>query len=281
MSEYRFNSVAILDAIPSGNLNTARALRDDLEAIASFSGNGLRVRYFRVETLACLRKALETIRGLRRTDDIEPLLHIEAHGLVDEGGFALPNAQCGWIDLKELITPLNTDMGLKLLLVMAACHGGSFAKAIATTDRAPVAGLIGPKERIGTGDLQRDFIAFYKTLFGTLSFDKAIKQLNPAGQKRRYFYTSAEDFFYAVWRGYKRAGCTVEALDKRARDIYRTVKANGMHRSVGSIKRQIKSQELSSFDRYRDTYFMYDLYPENERRFVVTYEKAEAVAALI
>lgn len=280
MSRYRFNAIVILDAIPEGDLNTARSLRDDLEAIASFSGNGLRVCYFRLETRACLQRAFNEICRLRKCSDLEPLLHVEAHGLINQDGFALPQGQCSWTELKEVLTPLNADMGLNLMFVMAACFGGAFARAIRTTDRAPVYGLIGPTEQIQAGILQGDFVTFYKILFDTLSVDRAIEALNPPGQKVRYFCTSAERFFYGVWRAYKRSECSEKKLSERADRICRELKSNGIYRRTEEVVGEIKDKEREFFSRYRKTYFMLDLYPDNERRFAITYEKAEAFSQI-
>jgi len=61
--------------------------------------------------------------------------------------------------------------------------------------------------------------------------------------------------------------------------MYRKAKADRIARipSVGQLKRKIRSMENEYFDRYRDTYFMYDLHPSNRDRFPVTYEKAESL----
>jgi hypothetical protein len=45
MSEARFNSIVIIDAIPNGELNTAIKLREDIEIIACAFNNGLNIDY--------------------------------------------------------------------------------------------------------------------------------------------------------------------------------------------------------------------------------------------
>ena len=44
--------------------------------------------------------------------------------------------------------------------------------------------------------------------------------------------------------------------------------------SIGYLKRKLKSSESGLFEKYRDTYFMFDRYPENSARFKVTYAEA-------
>ena len=139
MSESRSNAVAILDAIPDGELNTARILRDEIEPILAFLDLEPRrvVKYFRIESLDSLTDALVSLRGEHGSNGLRPVLHIEGHGF-GEQGIASPNGCCTWEQLKKLITPLNMATQLNLLVVLATCYGGSFASAITTTDRAPV-----------------------------------------------------------------------------------------------------------------------------------------------
>ncbi len=145
MSENRFNSVAILDAIPEGELNTARRLREDLEVVAASLQVRLIIQYFRIETVAHLTDCIDSLLTSLGESGIMPMIHFEGHGYSDENRIASASGEpCTWEQLKELITPLNAAMGLNLLLVLAACYGGSFVRAIRTTDRAPVWGLIGP-----------------------------------------------------------------------------------------------------------------------------------------
>lgn len=272
------NAVVILDAIPDGELNTAKRLKEDLEDLANFIVNGLRVRYARVETLDSLEAFLSDVLCEIHETNLLPLLHLEGHGLTNEDDFVLLDGKhCTWSELKELITPLNIATGLNLILVMATCYGGSFAKAILTIDRAPVWGLIGPKHSISAGQIQCDFGAFYRIFFETSSGSKAIDVLTANASRGLYYMTSAEWFFYDVWKGYKKNLCSKKMIRKRAQDMYKKSKAMNLPKtpSIGQLKRMITKDEKSFFEKYRDKYFMYDLYSHNRSRFHVTYEEAE------
>jgi hypothetical protein len=283
MSESYINAVAIFDAIPEGELNTARKLREDIEIIATSLHNGPEVRYFRTESVSSLSDALTLILLEHKRVGLLPMLHIEAHGLAGEQGIAFPNRQyCTWETLKELITPLNIAMKLNLMVVLATCYGGSFASAIRVTDPAPVWGLIGPTREITAGQVQGDFGNFYRTFFLTASGSQAIDALNARAPKQSlYYHTSAEEFFLQVWRAYKRNCCSPKILSERARKMYRQAKASKDTKvpNIGELKRRLQREEPDSFARYRDIYFMYDIYPENQSRFAITYEKAEKYAS--
>jgi hypothetical protein len=276
------NGVAILDAIPDGELNTARRLKDDLRDIPISTDDRLHVRYVRIDTLADLEAGITNLVEETRSIALKPWLHLEGHGSADESGFRLASGEhCSWNQLKELITPLNIATGLNLILVLATCFGGSFARAIRTVDRAPVLGLLGPKREIKIGQVERGFIAFYRSFFESSSLKKAIDALNETTPGNLYFHTSAQQFFYEVWTSYKRDQCTTQEIENRARRMYRDAKAQALPRtpSVGMLKRLIRSREKELFEKYRDIYFLYDLDDNNRTRFPVTYKEAGAYAS--
>lgn len=279
MSESRFNAVVILDAIPAGEFNTAHRLEEDLRDIASYFADGLQVRYFRLNSIDDLRAGMLSIFEEIKCNGLKPWLHLDGHGLEDQSGFTFAKkaTSCSWVQLKELIIPMNVELNLNLMLILATCYGGSFARAIDTTDRAPILGLIGPIREVLAGEIESSFTAFYKTFFETFSLGQALVALDQETSSGLYYKTTAEKFFYEVWSGYKTEFCTQEALDERARRLYRRLKKTNpaSHISVGKIKRTFQSREPEIFDKFRNTYFMYDLDIENRNRFPVTYEQAE------
>jgi hypothetical protein len=55
---------------------------------------------------------------------------------------------------------------------------------------------------------------------------------------------------------------------------------NGLHKipslhniiNIGELKRRLKSPRKDFFEKHKTEYFMIDLFPENKRRFKVTYQ---------
>lgn len=274
-SNNRFNTVVIVDSIPDGQMNTALRLWDDLRDISNEFSPVPRIEYCRVESADDLARTIDAICVRVRSEEIHPLVHMEAHG--DENGLELAlGARVDWTHVKEMLIPLNVAMGLNLLLVLAACQGGTFIKSIRLADRAPVWGLIGPTNELSVARVQADFGAFYKTMFKTLSPSEAIEALNSNAPTGLYFRTTAEGLFYKAWRLYKDEHCTEEQLRVRAKRMYRRAKNEGMNPlpSVGQLRRRLLRTEPASFNKFRDKYFMYDLFPEHATRFAVTYQTA-------
>lgn len=282
MSENLFNTIVIIDLIPEGELNTARKLFEDLEIIACLFNGRLKIQYQRVRTLYDLKKIMSKVLQNVQYNGLLPLLHIEGHGLNDENGFSLPDdSNCTWSQFKEFVTPINMTMGLNLMIVMATCYGASFVKAIRTTDRAPIWGIIGPTRELSANQVKTDFPAFYRTFFETQSTTKALKALKTSGPSDLYVMTSAENFFYVVWERYKNEYCTEDKLSERARAMQLRASTEKWKKipSIRFFKRKLKNikREKKLFNSFRNKYFMYDLYPINKKRFPVTYKKAASM----
>lgn len=236
MAGARFNCVAILDAVPDGELGTARRLREELRDIAVYRAKGLEVRYFRIVRPVDIDVAFSQLEQEAKSSGLLPWVHLDAHGTPDEEGFVTADGSyVSWSTLRTLITPLNLATNINVVIILAACYGGSFTKAIRTNDRAPVLAVIGPIRKIAAGQVDADFPTFYKTFFETASLKAAIRALTSNAENTLYYRTTAEKFFYDVWASYKASECSEKAIALRARRIYRRLKREGASRvpSIG------------------------------------------------
>jgi hypothetical protein len=276
LSQNRFNCIVIFDSIPSGELNTARRLYEDIQVYVAAYSKTPGVKYLRIENESLLFDYLGQLVIQVEKKDVFPLLHFECHGYND--GLQLANgALISWSWLKEALIPLNVAMGLNLMVVFASCFGGSFTKALQVTDRAPVWGLIGPIQEVSCGQLEKHFGTYYRTLFSSGSPKDAIGALNQVSDSNTYWMTNAVWYFYEVWKSYKNKLCTPHMLKERARKMRKQAKREKKQPllKVSEFKNILTKSDLDMFVKYRDLYFMNDLFSENQNRFQVTYEKAE------
>lgn len=279
MSKNQFNGIVILDAIPDGELMTARRLHEDLRDLSNTLKQDLFVHYYRIYTYDDLGNCISEINTAINENALLPWIHLEGHGSPGEDGFTLAGGEnCTWHQLKEFLIPLNISSNLNIMLILATCYGGSFARAITTTDPAPIAGLIGPIHEVQAGVVEIGFISFYKKFFETLSLREAFKTLKSTAPKGLYYRTTAQKFFYDVWANYKTKQCSKKEVHNRAKRIRRMAKNQKLAviPSIGNIKRMYKAREKPMFEKYRDTYFMYDIDDTNRERFPVTYKEAQA-----
>jgi hypothetical protein len=280
MAEDSFNSIAILDAVPEGELSTALALREHLRDIADYKETGLRILYFKIERLEDLQDACIELLSEAESNNCRPWIHFDGHGNQNEDGAHAANGEfISWMTFRDCITPINTQTNIGVVLTLSACFGGSFARSMRTTDRAPVLALIGPSTAALAGDLKLDFQSFHSKVFESKSILDAIAALTANAGDHLYYHTSVKWFFYEVWASYKLNQCNEKAIRARAVALRKKLKnTDARVPGVASVIRLLKREEEAHFDKYRDNFFMVDLFPENFDRFEVTYDEAERLA---
>lgn len=270
MDSNRFNQILVVDSIPKGEYNTARRLFEDLETYATAYSPSPAVRYVRVENAAEFLQCILIAKGNAEQHDIIPMLQIECHG--HEDGFQF--ADRSLVDRDELkvpITELNVATGLNLMIAVAACTGGALAKVMRMGDRAPFWGLIGPTRMLTAGELQKAYAALYLTLLSTKSLADAVKAMEQATAPGLFWRTTSQDLFEKVWRSYKSEHCTAAALEMRGRRMMDHLRESGTSPlpSMDELLSRFIAYEPIAFARYRQTFFMCDIYPEHSYRFPI------------
>jgi hypothetical protein len=272
MDANRFNQILVLDSIPTGECNTAKRLFEDLETYASAYSPSPAVRYLRVESGDELIQCILKCRKDADEQDIVPMLHIECHG--DEDGFQFADGSLAdWEELKLPITELNIATRLNLMIAVAACTGGALAKVVRMSDRAPFWGLIGPTKTLTAGELEKAYRALYLTLLSTKSPAKAVHAMDAATTPGLFWRTTSQGIFEKVWAGYKKEYCSAEALEVRAKRMRERLEQTSHTPlpTTDQLKSRLVNHEPKSFERFRDTFFMCDLFPEHSSRFPVEY----------
>ncbi|TAK92403.1 MAG: hypothetical protein EPO06_00905 [Burkholderiaceae bacterium] len=272
MDSNRFNQILVVDSIPTGEYNTAKRLFEDLETYATAYSPSPAVRYVRVENAAEFFQCVLMSKNDAEGRDIIPMLHIECHG--DEDGFQFADGSLAdWDELKVPITELNVATGLNLMVAVAACTGGALAKVMRMGDRAPFWGLIGPTRTLTAGELEKVYAALYLTLLSTKAPANAVQAMDQATTPGLFWRTTSQDLFEKVWRSYKSEHCTAAALEMRGRRMMERLRESGVSPlpSMDELMKRFISHEPIAFERYRQTFFMCDLFPEHSNRFPIEY----------
>lgn len=272
MDSNRFNQILVVDSIPTGEYNTARRLFEDLETYATAYSPSPAVRYVRVENAAEFFQCILMSKKNAEERDIIPMLHIECHG--DEDGFQFADGSLAdWDELKVPITELNVATGLNLMVAVAACTGGALAKVMRMGDRAPFWGLIGPTRSLTAGELEKAYAALYLILLSTKAPANAVQALDQATAPGLFWRTTSQGLFEKVWRSYKSEHCTSAALEMRGRRMMERLRESGISPlpSMNELISRFIGHEPIAFERYRQTFFMCDLFPEHSNRFPIEY----------
>lgn len=261
----QFNQILILDSIPSGEHNTARALQDDVTVLAAVApGGGPTVVGLRIDSAGHFIDIMRQCEEAASRDAYVPLVHLECHGSPDGLEFA-DRTFLTWLQVKDALTPLNIATRLNLVFVISACHGMDFASAIDVTDPAPVYAFIGPSRVMESHELLTGFLAFYDRYLRTRSSAEGAEALRQTAEQGAFLVLSSHTMFRRVIEGYRQQECHPGALVNRASGIHMRAQAMGLEIDLDET---IVALGHPGWDDYfRQKFFMIDRYPENDARF--------------
>jgi hypothetical protein len=269
------SKIVVIQSIPTRELHTGTKLHEDLETLDAWHKRGLTPELQNVTTRNDLLKLLTDLTEKARLEGDWPVLHFESHG--NQEGLGLASGDfISWDELKQPLAELNIQTRNNLLVVLAACFGAYLTRTLIPTDRAPCCGLVGPNEAMYSDVLLKSFLEFYSELFATGNGSAALKRLNAAvsTDKLSYTFSQCEFMFKLVYHKYLQDYFAPHVLKKRALDLYHKTKQGGAAPSggVGEIKKRLLKSREDYFPNHREKFFMFDLYPENRKRFPVTYQ---------
>lgn len=268
----QFNQILILDSIPADELNTARALQDDVTVLAAVApGGGPAVVGLRVDSADHFIDTMRQCAEVAGRDPYVPLVHLECHGSPDGLEFA-DRTFLTWLQVKDALTPLNIATRLNLIFVISACHGMAFASAVYVTDPAPVYAFIGPSRVMEARELLTGFLAFYDRYLRTRSSAEGAEALRQTAEQGTFVVLSSRTIFRSVIEGHRQRECHADALVERARELQMRARAMGVEIDLDET---IAALGHPGWDEYfRQTFFMIDRYPENDARFPLAPEEA-------
>jgi hypothetical protein len=143
-------------------------------------------------------------------------------------------------------------------------------------ERVPFWAIIGPEFEVTTGDVVRDFGAFYKTFFEKLDGDAAIDALNQgvASPDRKYDFLSATGLFIRAYTSYYKSYCTGKGMRDRIENLVTQsiqnpeVQRRGVNWARTKIKEGLADKE-AHFNNMKNQFFFIDVFPDNAERFTL------------
>jgi hypothetical protein len=259
----------------------ARRLREDLEDLLTARRMKLRVVLRTPANRAQFFAVLEELRTSAVATGLNPILDIECHGEDDLGLQLADRSRVGWDELKTGLEAINLAACFNLILVLGCCHGAYFGREARLYERAAFNAYIAPTDRIKVGTLEAGLHAFYAELFTSLDINNAINAMRAAAPEFGYMYSTAYGLFRSVFGMLIREDGMGEGLSRRAAAIAERARIeSGRLVDADEVARFLKAREPDDFDRLRRTYFALDLFPENDRRFPLTYADVQRDAAV-
>ncbi len=272
-----FNRIYVLESLPASERHTGKELHDDMLRWKADLLPHLSVVYASLNSKGEFLTYLGGIATETENHTIYPIIHIEAHG--SETGLKMASGEfIVWEELRKQLTQINVNVMNNLFVTLAACRGAYLAFLLKPTDRSPVWGLAGPVIDVNERDLVVSFQAFYDELLTNFNGDRAAKRMNQSMADLPYRYETINclSLFKDAYSTYLEELDTIEGRKQRSGQIADRVLMSGQ--SKGLARRRIKRQaqkhmrktQKGKFKQFRDTFFMIDLYPENEKRFSVS-----------
>jgi hypothetical protein len=200
-----------------------------------------------------------------------PMLHFALHGSKDQEGLILASGEfMAWRDLSEPLTKLNVACANNLFITLAACYGLFIAWAIDNGNykRSVFWSILG-REDEHNGEFVNDYHKFYSTLAETGSLGDAYKIINPpTGEKKYHIYNSEVVFKRALEAGWRRG--FKKEIDRLSNRLILKLKRAGkpLPTTKAKMPQLVFKHVLDGILQWRDTYFMVDLYEENDKRFM-------------
>lgn len=284
-TSFAFDSVAVVESLPPGELRSGRQLFETTLAPVSVKDPGLVSDLYEVTCAREFLGALNAVRATAQTYRRSPILHIEAHGNSD--GISLADGDfVTWTDIAPLLTAVNQVSRMNLLVVAAMCQGWHMSSVLRPTDRAPAFGIIGTMETVAAGDLLLAMQAMYQALLGPgHDLHAALAEANARSAFRdwRYRMEGAELLLCRIFAHYLNSLGTEETQPQRVSrlvaDLARSQQLDVLQ--TMQLRDQIARQlddHARWFAHYRTHFLMLDLFPDNARRFPLTYDDCRGSA---
>jgi hypothetical protein len=132
---------------------------------------------------------------------LPPILHLSMHG--DEQGVGLTNdTALSWDNLRELLAPLNNEMGGGLLICMSSCFGSNGIKmAMHESTDQPFWALVGNNSSVSWEDAAVAYVTFYHLFFKGIPVAQCVERMKWASNDDRFEWWSGHEV-KASWTEY-------------------------------------------------------------------------------
>lgn len=272
-----FNGIHVIESLRPDDNKTGQNLYNDFLQHQPERHGSLHVDLEVVKNREHFWKYIYQVKNISLCYDYNPIIHFEAHGSKNELELTSEEVVM-WSELKPLLTEINVATNMNLLVTFAACKGGYFTGQITPPGYAPVLGVVGPLRDIRSHQLEAGFSEFYQELLRSFDITMALQRIATATSKFPFNYTlsNARDIFVRGYKDYRETHFTPEKLEERkARFIEMARESNTKYKYYfGSELRRIFRREINSkekqrqrFDKFKRSFFMCDIYPENYDRF--------------
>jgi len=285
-TSFAFDSVAVIESLPAGDLRVGRDLFETTIAPVSIANPGVVSEMYEPLSGTDFLGCLATIASMAQQYGRSPVIHIAAHG--NRHGIQLANGDfVTWQEIAPALTTVNQICRVNLLVVAAMCQGWHLSSVLRPTDRTPAFGVVGAHETLEAGALLDAMKRFYGALLGPgHDLRAALDEAN--GQRPFADWTfkmeGAELMLCRVFEHYVQEVATestqVERVSRMVADVARIKNLDVLRTMrLRAELREAIDDHGRWFDLYRTRFLMLDLFPFNAPRFLLRYPDCQGDAA--
>jgi hypothetical protein len=216
-----------------------------------------------------------------------PLIHFETHG-IDAGpknrrataGIVLASGESmTWRELAPPLTAINEATRLNLIVFMAACNGADLATIVQPLEGAPVRIVVGPMQVVSAGVLETATHAFYRSILNGGDSSAATRAIGEAlhPNEAMFWTVTAEWLFLEILKGYYNEMTTDDQIAARVERFIAPLALQGVPAAEMARRRAITKAHLADrpalFDACYQKFFFVEKYPENAKRFILSFER--------
>jgi hypothetical protein len=280
----RFSHIHVIESLDAGFAGrTGTRLFGEMESWCV--GTRVTPTLHRVRTRAEVERVLRELADAAARGDW-PLIHFETHG-IDAGrknrratsGIVLASGESmTWRELAPLLTAINEATRLNLIVFMAACNGADLATLIQPLDGAPVRIVVGPMEVVSAGILETATHAFYRSILNGGDGSAATRAIREAlhPNEAMFWTVTAEWLFLEILKAYYNEATTDVQIAARVERFVAPLALQGVPRDEMAHRRAMMKANLADrsalFDACYQKFFFVEKYPENAKRFILSFE---------
>jgi hypothetical protein len=277
-TEVRFNAIYVLESLRDGDPKTGQSLFDEIVFPHTRTLEGVEAECWRVRNEKELRARLREIERRTRSEGRRPIVHFETHGF-DRGLELADGDLVAWTSLIPELIAINEASRMNLLVVAMLCRGWTLMYSLTSSDRAALLMLIAPPDSMTHAAILSATKRFYEAVVARLDLTDGLQEMNEHAPYDEWPIKPglSEILFCRMFRSHLE-GLTPEIVsDEENRRVADTARKRDLDLTRTAVLRQAVRRDLldhrARYNRLRRRFLMLDLYPENEEKFGLTYEK--------
>jgi len=272
VTDFNFNAIYVIESFNDNEHRCGKELYEDTLYWTSVKNEKFESYYKDISTFKDLEKLFFDIQADIRTG-VCPILHFDMHG--NDSGIVLKNGYpVGWDYFRAKFQDINIRLKNNLFVGMSTCCGANVIKVYDVTQPCSIFGFLGFVEKIGFKFSLNFFRDFYTQLIENESIDSAIQGSLKYTEKNEHGFLIENcvhmfivGFSYYIQMSY----ASRRKIDARSEKIRNDLIQEGYKPPNRKEIKKFLLEKDKHFEKLKNTFFMIDRYPENEKRFPYKY----------